>query len=154
MATKPCENCGEEVRQRYASKYISDHWLCSECKENEVEPTEFKEMEKKLDEIIVTTTHTIQGKRIVKYIDIISAEIISGINILKDIGATFTDIFGGSARSYQNELDKMKDIAFLKLKEKAYDLGANAIIGIDLDYGELRGSMLMLVVNGTAVIAE
>ncbi len=154
MALKPCENCGEEVKQRYASKYQSDYWLCSDCKETEKEPPSLREMETKLKELIITTTNTIEGKRIVKYVDVISAEIIEGLSILKDIGAGLSDVFGGSASSYQKALDNMKEVAIIKLKEKAANIGANAIIGIDLDYGELKGSMLMLVVNGTAVIAE
>jgi len=154
MALKPCQNCGEEVSQRYASKYKSDYWLCSDCREFEKEPPRLKEMEQQLNELIITTTNTIEGKEIVKYIDVISAEIIEGLSILKDIGAGLADVFGGSASSYQKALDKMKEVAIIKLKEKAFNLGANAIVGIDLDYGELKGSMLMLVVNGTAVVAE
>jgi len=154
MATKPCENCGKQVQQRYASKYIPDHWLCSECKEKEKVPPDVKEIESALSNIIITTTPTIDGKKIVKYIDVISAELIEGIGILKDFGAGFADVFGGSAKGYQKTLDKMKEMALKSLKLKAYKLGANAIIGIDLDYGDLRGSMLMLVINGTAVIVE
>lgn len=156
MATKQCMNCGKQVKQRYTSKYISNHWICSDCKENEVEiiSPEVKELEHALSDMTITTTVTIDGKRIVKYIDVISAEVIEGVGMLKDIGAGMADVFGGSARGYQKELGKMKEMAFESLKRKAYNLGANAIIGIDLDYGELRGSMLMLVVNGTAVIVE
>ena len=154
MALKPCENCGKEVKQRYASKYQSEHWLCSECKETETEPPDLKEIKKKVSEILITTTNTVEGKTIVKYINVISAEVIEGLSLFKDFGAGVADLFGGSAVSYQKALDKMKDLALLKLKEKAFNLGANAVVGIDLDYGDLRGSMLMLVVNGTAVVAE
>ena len=66
MALKPCENCGEEVKQRYASKYITNLWLCSNCREVEKEPTHLKDLEEKLHNIIITTTHTIDGKKIVK----------------------------------------------------------------------------------------
>jgi len=154
MSLKSCQNCGKEVKQRYASKYIADYWLCEECRDNETEPPHLKEMEEKISKIIITTSYSIEGKRIIRYIDVISAEIIEGLSIFKDFGVGIADIFGGSASGYEKTLDKMKNIAFNKLKIKAYDLGANAIVGIDLDYGDLRGTMLMLVVNGTAVIVE
>jgi len=154
MSTKPCESCGKEVKQRYTSKYKPNHWLCFECKEEEKEPLDMIEMKDELRNIIVTTTHTIYGKKIVQYLDVISVELIEGLSVFKDFGAGIADVFGGSASGYQKTLNKMKEAAFIKLKEKAHILGANAIIGIDLDYGDLRGSMLMLVVNGTAVIAE
>ena len=72
----------------------------------------------------------------------------------KDFGAGISDVFGGSATGYQKALDQMKETALKRLREKAHKLGANAIVGIDLDYGELRGTMLMLVANGTAVKVE
>jgi len=154
MALKPCDNCGKEVKQRYASRWRAEFWLCDECKLTEKEPPDVKELQKKYDNIMVTTTYAVEGKKIIKYIDVISAEIIEGLSLFKDFSSGIADIFGGSASGYEKALDKMKSVAFNKLKKKAYDLGANAIIGIDLDYGDLRGSMLMLVVNGTAVIVE
>jgi len=157
MLTNPCQSCGKEVKQRYVSKYYENRWICSECRDDEkpdADDLETIQFEKELKEIIVTTTNTIEGKRIVQYLDVISVELIEGLSVFKDFGAGIADIFGGSATGYQKALNKMKEAAFIKLKEKAVNLGANAIIGIDLDYGDLRGSMLMLAVNGTAVIAE
>jgi uncharacterized protein YbjQ (UPF0145 family) len=154
MALKPCQNCGKEVKQRYSSKYKDNFWLCEECRDTEETPPELKVLAKKFEELIVTTSFNVEGKKVIKYIDIISAEVIEGLSILKDIGAGLADVFGGSASSYEKALDSMKSKAIYKLKEKAYNLGANAVIGVDLDYGDLRGSMLMLVVNGTAVLVE
>ena len=157
MALKPCANCSKEVKQRYNSKYYENRWICSECRDDEkpdADDLETIQLEKALKEIIVTTTNTIEGKRIVQYVDVISVELIQGLGLFKDIGAGIKDVVGGSASGYQKALNNMKESAFKKLKEKAVDLGANAIIGIDLDYGDLRGSMLMLSVNGTAVVAE
>lgn len=154
MANKPCEICGKLVSQRYASKYIPEQWICIECRDTETPPVELQGLEKELNKIIITTTYAIEGKKIIHYLDVISAEVIQGINILSDFGASVADIFGGSAKGYQKALDQMKIAAFRILREKAHKLGANAVVGVDLDYGDLRGTMLMLVVNGTAVKVE
>ena len=123
MSTKSCESCGKEVNQRYASKYKQNHWLCKECKEEEKEPLDLIELKKELSNIIVTTTHTIYGKTIVKYLDVISVELIEGLSVFKDFRAGIADVFGGSASGYQKTLNKMKEAAFIKLKEKAHNLG-------------------------------
>jgi uncharacterized protein YbjQ (UPF0145 family) len=154
MANKPCENCGKLVSQRYASKYVIDKWVCSECGESETPPAELQGKLKELSEIIITTTYDVEGRKVIQYLDVISAEVIEGINIFSDIGAGVADIFGGSSKGYQKALDRMKTTAFNILREKAHKLGANAVVGVDLDYGDLRGTMLMLVVNGTAVKVE
>lgn len=154
MANKHCESCGKLVSQRYASKYIPDKWICGECREDEKLPADIQGLEKELSEIIITTTYAIEARKVVQYLDVISAEVIEGINIFSDFGAGVADIFGGSATGYQKALDRMKNAAFRIIREKAHKLGANAIIGVDLDYGDLRGTMLMLVVNGTAVKVE
>ncbi len=150
MSLKPCENCGKQIPQRYASKYKPNHWFCPECRDAEAEPTSLKEVKN----IVITTTHTIEGKKIVQYLDVISVESIQGMGMFKDFGAGLADVFGGAASGYQKALDQMKEVALKRLREKAHDLGANAVIGVDLDYGELRGTMLMLVANGTAVRVE
>ena len=150
MSLKPCENCGKEVPQRYTSKYTPNHWLCQDCRDKETDP-KFSEA---LANLIVTTTPTVEGKKIVQYIDIIIVESIQGVGMFKDFGAGFVDAFGGAATGYQKALDQMKEVALKRLREKAHNLGANAVVGVDLDYGELRGTMLMLVVNGTAVKVE
>lgn len=154
MANKPCENCGTLVSQRYASKYIPDKWICAECRDSETAPADLQRKLKELNDIIITTTYAVEGRKVIQYLEVISAEVIEGINIFSDIGAGVADIFGGSSKGYQKALDRMKTTAFSILRGKAYELGANAVIGVDLDYGDLRGTMLMLVVNGTAVKVE
>jgi len=146
-----CENCGDENP--------SNEKVCGGCgiklEESFIRKTvEDVELEKELRKIIVTTTHTIDGRKIVKYLDVISTEKIEGLGMLKDIGADIRNMFGGSVGGYEKALKEMKEKAFLQLREQAYELGANAIVGIDIDYGDLKGSMLMLVVSGTAVITE
>ena len=106
--------------------------------------------------MIVTTTNDIQGKRVVKYIGIVSGEAIIGANIVKDFFAGIRDIVGGRSGSYEEGLREAKDIALREMQEQAVRLGANAILAVDLDYETLgsNGSMLMVSSSGTAVIVE
>jgi uncharacterized protein YbjQ (UPF0145 family) len=106
--------------------------------------------------MILTTTNTLDGKKITQYCGIVSGESIIGANIFKDFMASITDIVGGRASSYEKVLKEAKDNAMAELQENARLLGANAVIGIDLDYESLgsNGSMLMVSASGTAVIFE
>jgi uncharacterized protein YbjQ (UPF0145 family) len=111
--------------------------------------------------VIVTTTPTIEGKKIVKYLGLVSGEAILGANIFKDLFATIRDIVGGRSAAYEEELRKAKNIALEELRDRAKELGANAIVGVDLDYETIGiggvsggGSMLMVSANGTAVVYE
>ncbi|ASO30620.1 hypothetical protein CG015_15250 [Vibrio anguillarum] len=104
----------------------------------------------------ITTTPTIEGKKIVRYCGIIAGEAILGANIFKDIFAGIRDIVGGRSATYEQELQKARMIALEELEARAKELGANAVIGVDLDYetfGKTNG-MLMVSVSGTAVIVE
>lgn len=106
--------------------------------------------------IIVTTTNTIEGRRIIKYLGIVTGETIFGANFFKDIAASFTDIFGGRSKSYENTLTEARENALREMIEAAHALGANAVIGVDLDYETVgqNGSMLMVNASGTAVVLE
>jgi uncharacterized protein YbjQ (UPF0145 family) len=101
----------------------------------------------------MTTTNNLEGKVINQYLGIITGEAILGANIFKDFFAGIRDIVGGRSASYEKELKEARRIAFSELEEKAFQLGANAIIGIDVDYETIgdTGSMLMVSVTGTAV---
>jgi len=103
--------------------------------------------------MIMTTTNNLEGKVINQYLGIITGEAILGANIFKDFFAGIRDILGGRSASYEKELKEARRIAFSELEEKAFQLGANAIIGIDVDYETIgdTGSMLMVSVTGTAV---
>lgn len=103
--------------------------------------------------MIMTTTNNLEGKVINQYLGIITGEAILGANIFKDFFAGIRDIVGGRSASYEKELKEARSIAFSELEEKAFQLGANAIIGIDVDYETIgdTGSMLMVSVTGTAV---
>ena len=106
--------------------------------------------------MIVTTTNNIEGKKVIRYIGIVSGEAIIGANIVKDFFAGIRDIVGGRSGSYEEGLREAKDIALREMEEQAARLGANAILAVDLDYETLgsNGSMLMVSASGTAVVTE
>jgi uncharacterized protein YbjQ (UPF0145 family) len=107
--------------------------------------------------MLVLTTNTVEGKKILKYHGLVSGEAIMGANIFKDIFAGIRDIVGGRSAAYENELRKAKDIAISEMMDTAKAQGANAVIGVDLDYetiGGGSGNMLMVSASGTAVTIE
>lgn len=106
--------------------------------------------------MLVTTTPNIEGKKIVKYIGLVNGEAIIGANVMKDVLAKITDIVGGRSGSYEQGLREAKSIALREMMDQAHRLGANAIIGVDLDFETIGngGSMLMVSSNGTAVVVE
>ena len=106
--------------------------------------------------MIHSTTPSIQGKDITKYHGVVTGEAILGANIFKDIFASIRDIVGGRSAAYEQELHKARAIAFEEMSRQASDLGANAILGIDIDYETVgaQGGMLMVSVSGTAVTIE
>ena len=104
--------------------------------------------------MILTTSPDIQGKTITRYLGIVAGEAILGANIFKDLFATVRDIVGGRSATYERELQKARETALIELEERAAELGANAVIGVDLDY-EVMGrdnGMLMVSASGTAVV--
>ncbi len=103
--------------------------------------------------MIITTTPTIEGRQISQYLGIVVGEAIIGANIVKDIFASVRDIVGGRAGAYEEELQNARTIALIEMQSRAIVMGADAIVGVDLDYEVLGqgGSMLMVNVSGTAV---
>ncbi|MGQ9486316.1 MAG: heavy metal-binding domain-containing protein [Armatimonadota bacterium] len=106
--------------------------------------------------MIVTTTLSIEGKTIRQYLGVVVGEAIVGANIFRDLFARIRDIVGGRAGAYEKELRKARDIAIGEMVAKASAWGANAVVGVDLDYEVVGkgGSMLMVSVSGTAVVVE
>jgi len=106
--------------------------------------------------MLITTTNSIEGKKVVKYIGLVSGETIIGANIFKDLFAGIRDIVGGRSGSYEQVLREGKNTAINEMQQYAAAMGANAIIGVDLDYETVGsgGSMLMVAATGTAVIIE
>ena len=106
--------------------------------------------------MIHSTTPTFQGKETTDYKGVVTGEAILGANFIKDFFAGIRDVVGGRSTAYEDELRKAREIAFNEMNRQAWDLGANAIVGIDLDYETVgqNGSMLMVSASGTAVVAE
>lgn len=104
--------------------------------------------------MILTTTPSIEGKSIREYRGVVTGEAILGANLVKDLFAGIRDLIGGRSAAYEQELAKARRIALGELEQAARDLGANAVVGIDLDYEVLggKGSMLMVSASGTAVV--
>ena len=106
--------------------------------------------------MIVTTTPQIEGRRISRYCGVVAGEAILGANLFKDMFAGIRDLVGGRSATYEKELQRARDIALAELQERAQALGANAVVGVDLDYEVLGQSngMLMVSASGTAVVLE
>lgn len=103
--------------------------------------------------MILTTTPTVEGKTIETYHGIVIGEAVMGANLFKDMFASIRDIVGGRSGSYEDELTKARKMAFSELEHEARSMGANAVVGIDIDYEVIgdKGSMLMVSISGTAV---
>jgi len=106
--------------------------------------------------VIVTTTPSVEGRSITHYKGIVTGEAIMGANIFKDLFAGIRDIVGGRSATYERELRRARDIAMEEIKTAAAEMGANAVVGIDLDYETVgtNASMLMVTISGTAVVVN
>jgi uncharacterized protein YbjQ (UPF0145 family) len=106
--------------------------------------------------MLLSTTPSLEGMRITRYLGVVVGEAILGANIFKDMFAGIRDIVGGRSAAYEKELAKAREIALEELSQRAAALGGNAVVGIDLDYEVIgrEGGMLMVSVSGTAVVAE
>lgn len=106
--------------------------------------------------MLVTTTNTIEGKTIKAYKGLVVGEVIAGIDFIKDFAAGLTNFFGGRSKSYEGELIRARDAALQELEHRAQEMGANAVVGVDIDYEVLGTSnnMLMVTMSGTAVYVE
>ncbi|NRB36586.1 MAG: YbjQ family protein [Rhodobacteraceae bacterium] len=102
--------------------------------------------------MIVTTTNSVDGHRITDYRGIVVGEAIMGANVVRDFFASVTDIVGGRSGAYEAKLQDAREIAIAELKERAGSMGANAVVGVDLDYEVVGDSMLMVSASGTAVV--
>ena len=103
--------------------------------------------------MIVTTTPSVEGRTITRYCGVVAGEAILGANFFKDLFAGIRDIVGGRSGTYERELQKAREIALRELQERAAELGANAVVGVDLDYETLGpdGGMMLVSASGTAI---
>ncbi len=106
--------------------------------------------------MLVTTTHTVEGRRIIEYKGLVAGEAILGANLFRDLFASIRDIVGGRSGAYEKVLNDARVTAVAEMTDKAEGLGANAIVGVDIDYETIgsNGSMLMVTAAGTAVRIE
>ncbi|MFO1517122.1 MAG: heavy metal-binding domain-containing protein [Lysobacterales bacterium] len=108
--------------------------------------------------MLMTTTPGLDGQRIVKYLGLVSGEAILGANVFRDFFAGIRDVIGGRSGSYEKVLRKAKEAALQDMAEQAQELGAHAVVGIDLDYETIQikegGDMLMVTATGTAVLVD
>ena len=106
--------------------------------------------------MLIATTSVLEGKRVRQYLGLVSGDAILGANIFKDFFAGVRDIVGGRSAAYERELRRAKEIALQEMTQQAESLGANAVIGVDIDYESVgqTGGMLMVSVSGTAVICD
>jgi uncharacterized protein YbjQ (UPF0145 family) len=101
--------------------------------------------------MITTTTHDIQGRTISDYLGIVVGETIVATNIFRDIGAAFRDVVGGRSGSYEKKMNEAREVAVKEMEEKAAALGADAVVGVDIDYETVGNNMMMVSASGTAV---
>ena len=102
--------------------------------------------------MIVTTTNTVEGQTISQYIRVVAGETVVGINMLKDITASFRNIVGGRSGDYEGEIKQAREMALGEMVQRAIELGANGVVGVDIDYESLgQGGMIMVTASGTAV---
>ena len=106
--------------------------------------------------MVVSTTPSVEGKRIVEYKEVVFGEVINGVNFIKDFTAGITNFLGGRAGSYEEELIKTRTAAIEEMKQRAGAIGANAVVGVKVDYETIgqNNSMLMVIASGTAVVIE
>lgn len=108
-----------------------------------------------MNNMLLTTTSTLQDRRITQYLGVCIGETILGANIVRDFMASITDIVGGRSTAYEQSLREARDLAMQEMIQEAQARGANAVIGIDIDYETIgQGSMLMVTASGTAVRVE
>ncbi len=106
--------------------------------------------------MIISTTPSLEGRRIREYKGVVFGEVVSGVDFVKDIAAGFTNFFGGRSHSYEGELIAAREHAIEEMKNRAYQMGANAVLGVSVDF-EVLGSannMMMVIASGTAVLIE
>ena len=106
--------------------------------------------------MIITTTQSVEGRKIVDYKGIVFGEVISGVNVVRDFAAGLSNFFGGRSGAYEEELMNARTQALREMEQRAMSMGANAVVGVDIDYEVLGADngMLMVTASGTAVVVQ
>jgi len=153
LAMNPCLDCQNEEDKKLEKKRQKEE---ESAKERDAAVTALAEKVSSEIDAIMLTTETAPNLNITKRIEVVTAECAFGMNIFKDLFAGVRDIVGGRSEAVQKTMRDSRRTALYELKKEAYEVGANAVVGVDLDYVELSasGSMVLLVASGTAVIIE
>ena len=148
MAKQQCSKCGKQFGgfSFTSLQSIKGDYFCSSCAQEYVRDA--------IASVQITTTHTIEGHRVVRYLDIESVEIVVGTGMFSEFGGDVADFFGARSTAFEKKLQKAKRTALDKLRYLAFDRGGNAVLGVDLDYTEFSGNRIGLIANGTIVRVE
>jgi len=144
-----CIECGKmTLAPSIDWKVIDNKWICPDCyKEN----PEINEIQKKLSDIILTTTNNLEGYEILEYLGIESVELVMGTGIISEVVSDLSDLIGERSGQFEDKMANAKKNALTRLRKKAFDSGGNAVIGIELDYPVYSGNKMGVVVYGTVV---
>ncbi len=153
-----CADCGKQLRWTQ----VREGGVCVDCFKARKSGTNTEVVEQRnrysaaVEAVMLTTETYPEGLKITKRIEVVTAECAFGMNIFKDLFAGVRDIVGGRSEAVQKTLRDSRRVALYELKREAYEVGANAVVGVDLDYVELvaAGNMVLLVASGTAVRVE
>ena len=164
-----CTICGKKSNAKTFTIEGNNHLVCLLCQKKHGSESDIKEMliekyaesveqreinekkEKIFENFILSTTPNIEGKSIESYLGIVGSQTMEGINIFKDIFSGVRNIVGGRSTALQEAMKKMRVTALNEIKEEAFNLGSNAVVGIKIDFDEYSEGMIMLSVSGTAV---
>ena len=153
-----CPKCGKKIGifEDYDGGVCKNCYHSSAYEKAEKVHAEHKRRDAAIEAIMLTTETYPEGLKITKRIEVVTAECAFGMNIFKDLFAGVRDIVGGRSEAVQKTLRDSRRVALYELKREAYEVGANAVVGVDLDYVELvaAGNMVLLVASGTAVRIE
>ena len=152
-----CPKCGhqnEDTTQNCTNCRVNLEWALENTEQLRVDTTEVEkraELERRKASVIVTSTLSVEGRPILQYLDVLTAEVVLGTGFLSELGAGISDFFGIRAESFQKKLREAKNAALDELRNQAIQTNADAIVGVDLDYMTFEGNLLMLSASGTAV---
>lgn len=148
--------CNSEIKD-YVKKYIKN--VLQNGKEDVQSPEEIKKYKEeqelqKLKSVMLTSGNSFEGYRIIKYLDFISAETVVGIGVIKALLGNITNAIGTESNALSSKLETVREATLYKLRKKAYEMGANGIVALDLDYTMFGETMVAVVMNGTAIVME
>ncbi|PKO03081.1 MAG: hypothetical protein CVU43_04680 [Chloroflexi bacterium HGW-Chloroflexi-5] len=148
-----CQHCGRAINQR--------EMVCSICNKSTkntvvIHDTEYcwECAEQKIDNVLVTTTNTVEGKKIINYLGIESSEVVIGTGLWSELTTDFQDFFGSRSTEFEKKLASAKITTIRKIKLKAFQNGANAVVAMDLDYTEFSNNRIGVIASGTLVEIE